>query len=108
MFGHPALSTLLPTISFGCAALIAIASSVWLRPGRPLGKPFWILSFVVTVPVLASVAAFVLTPPDPYGFSLMVLLPSVLFFGPVAAGWLLGVIAVVLVRVVRANGQLTS
>ena len=59
----------IPMIAFVCGALLPLASSIWLRSRSSLGKPFWILSFFVMLPVLASVAVFLLTPPDLYGFA---------------------------------------
>jgi hypothetical protein len=98
----------LSATSFLGAALIAVASSVWLRTKDSLGKPFWILTLIVAVAALIFPLIFALTPPDPYGFSLLILVPSVLFFGPVAAGWLLGVVAVLLARCVRTRRELRS
>jgi hypothetical protein len=91
----------LPVTSFICAALIAVASSVWIPPMVQLGKAFWILTLVVTVVPFVFPLSFLLTPADPYGYSFLAFFPALLFFGPVAAGWLVGVGAVVLIRLVR-------
>jgi hypothetical protein len=91
----------LPAISFLCAVLIAIASSVWIPSGARLGKPFWLLALVLVVSALIWPVIFLLQPTDPYGFSPLTLVPSMLFFGPVAGGWLFGTLIVFLVRVAR-------
>jgi len=91
----------LPVTSFVCAVLIAVASSIWIRPTTPLGKSFWILTLVVMLPSLIFPLMVALTPPDPYGYKFIGLIPTLLFFGPVAAGWLFGVLVVVLIRFVR-------
>ena len=55
-----------------------------------------------------NMVIFLLTPADPYGYSLLLLVPTVLFFGPAAVGWFLGVVALVLVRAVRTRRERMS
>jgi hypothetical protein len=95
----------LAAISFLVAALIAIASSVWLRPQAPLGRAYWILTAVLTaLPLILSLMIPLLNSRDPYGYGIAVLIFVVLFFSSIAAGWLFGTAVVLMVRYIRRKG----
>jgi hypothetical protein len=95
----------LPIFSFVSAALVAIASSVWLPPCVRLGRPFWLVTLVLVLSALIWPAIFLLQPTDPYGFGPLTLVPALIFFGPIAAGWLFGILVVLLVRLGRIKSS---
>jgi hypothetical protein len=99
--------TSIAALLFGSAALIALAISVWVRPGVPLGRLFWILTGLVVASPLVPLVLLPLTPADPYGYGLLGA-AVLLAFVPIAAGWLFGVLVALIVRFVRARARRTS
>jgi hypothetical protein len=93
---------------FGSAALIALAISVWLRPGVPLGRLFWILTALVVTSPLIPVALLLLSGPDPYSYGLVGTALVLFALVPVAGGWLIGVLVALSVRFVRGGASRTS
>jgi hypothetical protein len=104
---HAGLLAMTPTslaLSFFVVALIAsIVSSIWVRPDVSLGRPYWILTLVLTLPTLLLGLISAVDSRD-----VLPITAVLLIFGPVAAGWLLGSMATLLVRAVRARGGAPS
>jgi len=97
-------------LSLICPALIAIAVSVWVPAELALGRPFWLLTIILTaLPLLLFFAWLVAIwlVPDPYGYGVFGLIP-VAWFGLVAVGWLLGVAIVLSVRSARGRRKKVS
>ena len=84
--------------SFAAALAVSIVSSVWMRPELPLGRPYWVLTLVVTSPALLVLLLALVEPRDVWALLLLLF-----FFGPIAAGWLTGTAITLLARIVRAE-----
>jgi len=93
---------------FGSAALMALAISVWVRPGVPLGRLFWILTALVVTSPLIPLALLLISSPDPYGYGLVGTAPVLFALVPIAGGWLFGVLVSLIVRFVRGRARRTS
>jgi hypothetical protein len=87
----------LPVACFLCALLLTIASSVWIPPGVGLGKAFWIAGLLLVALALIWPVFLLFKPDGP------ALIPALLVFGPIAAGWVCGTLVVLLVRVARRH-----
>jgi hypothetical protein len=85
----------LPVTCFCCALFLTVASSVWVPPGVGLGTRFWVLGLLLVVLALIWPAFLLVKPDGP------ALIPALLVFGPIAAGWICGTVIVVLVRLAR-------
>jgi len=87
-------------LAFG-AALIAVAISAWVPPKVPLGRPFWILTFLlIGLPLMLLIFFALASSASPEAGAILIFGISIIF-GPVAAGWLVGVLVSAAVRFLR-------
>jgi hypothetical protein len=97
--------THIAVLMFGATALIAIAVNSWLPPKVALGRPFWILTFILSGLPLILLGLSALAGPVSRGSDAFLIVGTLVVFAPVAAGWLLGVLVSSAVRYLRAKSR---
>lgn len=97
--------TYIAVLMFGATALVAISVNSWLPPKLALGRPFWILTFILSGLPLILLGLFAFTASASLGAGEYLIFGTLVVFVPVAAGWLAGALVSSAARYLRAQSK---